>query len=80
MRSIQRRLIEMIDHVLLTLHTSSPALEVLRMANAEIEEYLAALKAVIGAVFFVSVLLNIVWSQESSSSLQPQQSIFFGFH
>lgn len=60
MRSIQRRLIEMIEHVLLTLHTSSPALEVLRMPNAEIEEYLAALKDVIGAIFYLLVLLNIV--------------------
>lgn len=60
MRSIQRRLTEMIHHVLLTLHTSSPALEVLRMPNATMEEYLAALKDVIRAIFYILVLLNIV--------------------
>lgn len=60
MRSIQRRLTEMIHHMLLTLHTSSPALEVLRMPNATMEEYLAALKDVIRAIFYLLVLLNIV--------------------
>lgn len=60
MRSIQRRLTAMIHHVLLTLHTSSPALEVLRMPNATMEEYLAALKDVIRAIFYILVLLNIV--------------------
>lgn len=60
MRSIQRRLMDMIHHVLLTLHTSSPALEVLRTPNAKMEEYLAALKDVIWAIFYLLVLLNIV--------------------
>lgn len=60
MRSIQRRLMEMIDHVLLTLHTSSPALEVLRMPNAKMEEYLTALKDVIRATFYLLVLLSLV--------------------
>lgn len=60
MRSIQRRLMDMVHHILLTLHTSSPALEVLRTPNAKMEEYLAALKDVIWAILYLLVLLNIV--------------------
>lgn len=59
-RSIQRRLVDMVHHVLRTLHTSSPALEVLRMPNANVEEYLAALKDLIRAIFYLLILLNIV--------------------
>ncbi|MCJ1470801.1 hypothetical protein MMC07_009448 [Pseudocyphellaria aurata] len=59
MRSIQRRLRKMILHVLLTLHTSSPALEVLRMPNAKMGEYLDALKDVARAVLYLLVFLSI---------------------
>ncbi|MCJ1422662.1 hypothetical protein MMC29_000542 [Sticta canariensis] len=60
MRSIQGRLTEMIYHIFRTLHTSSPALEVLRMPNANMREYLAALKDVILAIFYLWILLNTV--------------------
>lgn len=59
MSSIQRRLREMVLHVLLTLHTSSPALKILRTPNAKMEEYLDALKDVVRAVFYLLVLLSI---------------------
>lgn len=59
-RSIQRRLTEMVYHIFRTLHTSSPALEVLRMPNANMREYLAALKDLIRAIFYLWILLNTV--------------------
>lgn len=59
-RSIQRLLTEMIYHIFRTLHTSSPALEVLRMPNAKMREYLAAIKDVIRAIFYLWILLNTV--------------------
>ncbi|MCJ1464807.1 hypothetical protein MMC07_003421 [Pseudocyphellaria aurata] len=59
MRSIHRRILEMIHHVLLTLNPSSPALTVLRLPNAKMEEYLAALTDVIRAIIYLLVLLNI---------------------
>lgn len=59
MRSIHRRLLAMIHHVLLTLNPSSPALTVLRMPNAKMEEYLSSLKDLTRAVVYLLVLLNI---------------------
>lgn len=57
--AVHDRLMEMISHVLTTLHVSSPALKVFRKPNARIEEYPKAIKDVFLAAVYLLVLLNI---------------------
>ena len=57
--AIHYRLMEMIRHVLMTLHASSPAFKVFRGADARIEDYLAAIKDIFLALVYLLVLLNI---------------------
>lgn len=57
---VRQLVCEMLDHVLRTLHPSSPALQVLSMPNVTAQDYLIALKDLILAGVYLLVLLNVL--------------------
>ena len=57
---VQLRLYEMACHVMQTLHSSSPALTVLRSPNVSAREFLFAIREVFLAVVYLLLLLNII--------------------